>query len=125
MNFYRCNECGAIITDIKECKCEGCSYNCCNRPMAKLNANSVDAAIEKHVPLVENSDNVVTVRVGEVAHPMIEEHFIEFIALETTKGIYLRKLNPGEEASIKFTLDNEVIVKAYAYCNLHGLWSSK
>ena len=125
MNFYRCNECGSIITDIKECKCEGCSYNCCNRPMAKLNANSVDAAIEKHVPVVENSDNVVTVRVGEVAHPMIEEHFIEFIALETTKGMYLRKLNPGEEAGIKFTLDNEVIVKAYAYCNLHGLWSSK
>lgn len=125
MNFYRCSECGAIVTDIQECKCEGCSYNCCDRPMTKLNANSVDAAVEKHVPVVENSGNVVTVRVGEVAHPMIEEHYIEFIALETTKGMYLRKLNPGEEAIIKFTLDNEEVVKAYAYCNLHGLWASK
>lgn len=124
MNFYKCSECGAIITDIKECHCP-CKYVCCDKQMTLLTANTVDAAVEKHVPVIESSGNVVTIKVGEVVHPMIDEHYIEFIALETTKGSYLRKLKPGEEATVKFTLDNEEIVKAYAYCNLHGLWSSK
>lgn len=125
MSFYRCGECGAIVTDIKECNCGGCMYSCCGKSMIKLTANSVDAAIEKHVPVIEINDNLITIKVGEAAHPMLEEHYIEFIALETTKGMYLRKLNPGEEAIVHFVLNNEEIIKSYVYCNLHGLWSSK
>ena len=91
--------------------------------MVELKANEVDAAVEKHVPVVEVNGSSVTVKVGEVEHPMLEEHYIEWILLETNRGYNLVNLKPGEKPEVKFNItDDEKVERAYAYCNLHGLW---
>ena len=96
---------------------------CCGAPMDELKANTEDAAQEKHVPAVTVEGNIVTVVVGEAAHPMIEEHYIQWIALETKQGAQRKPLCPGQEPKAVFALaDGDEAVAAYAYCNLHGLW---
>ena len=121
VKFYRCDVCGNIITKLKD---SGVVPVCCNAPVHELVAGAVDAAAEKHVPFVKVNDNSVSVKVGEVAHPMIETHLIEWIALETVQGIQIKYLNADyEEAAAEFSLaDDDKAVCAYAYCNLHGLW---
>ena len=76
-------------------------------------------------PVVEVPANKVEVVIGEVQHPMAEEHYIEWIALETEQGMQLKKLNPGEEPTAIFRLNGEKTTAAYAYCNLHGLWKTE
>ena len=89
----------------------------------ELKANSTDAAVEKHVPVVEVNNNVCKVSVGSVLHPMTEEHFIDAIILITSEKTIMKKLKPGDSPIAEFNLtDGEKINKAYAYCNLHGLW---
>ena len=89
-------------------------------------ANTVDAAKEKHVPVIGREGQTVTVSVGEIAHPMQEAHYIEWILLETTDGQELHRLSPGEEPVTQFCADEECrIIAAYAYCNLHGLWMAE
>ena len=91
--------------------------------LKELKANTTDAATEKHVPVVEIKGKEVLVKVGSVAHPMLEEHWITFIAIETNKGISLVNLKAGELPEAKFVLREDEKVKAvYEYCNLHGLW---
>jgi superoxide reductase len=90
--------------------------------MAELIPGSVDASLEKHVPVITVDGNTVTVEVGSVAHPMIEEHYIEWIYLETTNGGQRKALKPGEAPKATFALTDGAPVSAYAYCNLHGLW---
>jgi len=92
--------------------------------MKELRANDTDGAKEKHVPAVAIVDGVVRVEVGSVAHPMLEEHFIGFIALETEKGVQIKYLNPGEEPVAEFTVFDDKPVTVYEYCNLHGLWKA-
>ncbi len=88
-----------------------------------LKANSVDAAKEKHVPVVEVNGDEVKVTVGSVLHPMTPEHYITHIVLETTKGYQVKALTPGQEPVAIFKLCScEKAVAAYEYCNLHGLW---
>ena len=89
-----------------------------------LQAGVSDGAAEKHVPFVSREGNKVTVRVGEVAHPMLEEHFIEFIALVTEDDAQFAYLKPGQEPVATFTLKEGVSAEAYEYCNLHGLWKT-
>lgn len=121
MKFYICNKCGNIILEIND----KCVVSCCGETMELLEANSVDAASEKHVPVIGVNGVDITVKCGEVPHPMEEKHYIEFIALETDKGNYVKYLKPGEEALCNFRLcDGEKVSRAYAYCNLHGLWKS-
>lgn len=89
----------------------------------RLNANTTDAAAEKHVPCVTITGNKVDVTVGSVPHPMLEEHYIAGIYIETRLGGQFRVLNPGEAPSASFVLaDGDEFVAAYEYCNLHGLW---
>lgn len=84
---------------------------------------STDAAVEKHVPIVKEKEGTIEVVVGEVLHPMTEEHYISHIIIETNKGYYVRLLKPNDEPKTIFKLnDNEKVVNVYAYCNLHGLW---
>lgn len=90
----------------------------------ELVANTVDAAFEKHVPVIEHSGDSVTVYVGSVAHPMLEEHYIEFIVLQTATGYQIKHLKPGEKPEAHFAV-TEPVVAAYEYCNLHGLWMAK
>ncbi|MBQ9306328.1 MAG: desulfoferrodoxin [Clostridia bacterium] len=91
----------------------------------ELIPNTSDGAGEKHVPVVEREGTKVHVKVGAVAHPMLEAHFINFIALETDKGFQLKELAPGDEPEADFSLaEAENILAVYEYCNLHGLWKA-
>lgn len=91
-----------------------------------LEANVVDASQEKHVPVVEREGHKITVKVGSVEHPMSEEHYIQFIAIQMKKGYAVRQLSAGEAPEAFFCLDkNDEPVAVYAYCNLHGLWKTE
>lgn len=120
MKFYYCKHCKNIITFVKEVNP---NIVCCNEKMVELVPGSVDVAHEKHIPVVDINENKVTVCIGSVEHPMQVEHYIEWIILETTKGVYRKNLNPGEKPEATFVLEEgEKVVSTYEYCNLHGLW---
>ena len=89
----------------------------------ELIANTVDAAFEKHVPVIEQNGDTVTVKVGSVEHPSMPEHYIEWILLETEMGFQIHYLKPGMKPEAAFKV-NEKVVAAYEYCNLHGLWKA-
>lgn len=118
--FYVCEHCGNIITFLED---HGVPVICCGQEMTELIPGTVDAAVEKHVPVYTVADGVVSVSVGEVAHPMIPEHYIEWIWLQTRQGAQLKKLHPGDPPEAHFFIGPEDQVETVlAYCNLHGLW---
>ena len=119
--LYRCEKCGSMVVKVNS---KGCTPSCCGEPMKELRANDTDGAKEKHVPDVKVVDGVVKVQVGSVAHPMLDEHYITFIALETEKGVQAKFLNPGEAPAADFTVIDDKPVTVYEYCNLHGLWKA-
>ena len=120
MKFYVCKHCGNIITYLNNA---GVPVVCCGEKMSELIPGTTDAAVEKHVPAVTVDGIVVTVRVGEVTHPMLDVHYIQWIVLETTHGSIIKYLEPNQEPQATFVLvDGEQAVAAYEYCNLHGLW---
>ncbi|MCC8042643.1 MAG: desulfoferrodoxin [Oscillospiraceae bacterium] len=119
--FYICKSCGAVIMPIGDA-----SEICCNDAMEELVAGSVDAAFEKHIPVYTVEGNIVSVTVGSVLHPMLPEHYIEWIFLKTKQGSQLKRLNPGEEPKASFALcDGDEVEAVYAYCNLHSLWKTE
>ena len=123
MEFMTCKKCGNLITFAGPVKCKG--LTCCGEAMTELAANTVDAAREKHVPVVSAEGSTVTVSVGSAAHPMQDVHYIGVIALETDRGAQIKTLKAGGEPKAVFALaDGESVSSAYAYCNLHGLWKS-
>ncbi len=93
--------------------------------MELLKANTSDGALEKHVPKVILEGNDVEVVIGEVIHPMIQQHYIEWILLETKKGHQIKYLYPEQEPKHSFTLKDDKLVAVYEYCNLHGLWKKE
>ena len=122
MKFYVCEHCGKLITFVHSA---GVPVMCCGQKMTELVPGTTDAAAEKHVPVVKAEGTQVTVTVGEAEHPMLPEHFIEWIALETEQGCQLKYLKPVEKPQAVFALAQEdKVVAAYAYCNLHGLWKA-
>ncbi len=122
MKFYRCAHCGQIIAVVKK---TGVPVVCCGEPMKELIPGTTDASQEKHVPVFTVSDNVVTVCVGSAAHPMLPEHYIEWVAIETRLGNQRKKLQPGMEPKVCFSLcQGDEVQAVYAYCNLHGLWKA-
>lgn len=122
VKFYRCNHCGNIVMMVHDSKVP---MMCCGEKMTELVAGSTDAAVEKHVPVVDIKSNSVEVSVGSVMHPMEEEHYIMWIYLETNRGGQIKYLNPGEDAMATFLLNDEKPKAIYAYCNLHGLWKKE
>ena len=120
--FYICKHCGKIITEMKE---SPVPVMCCGQKMEELVAGTTDAAVEKHVPIYSVRNGVVTVMVGEIEHPMIPEHFIEWVAVETNKGFKVAHLTDEDNPEAVFAiLEDEMIEAVYAYCNLHGLWKA-
>ena len=98
---------------------------CCGEKMQEIIPGSVDAATEKHVPLLEQTGVYVTVKVGSVDHPMLPEHYIGWIALETKAGNQRKLLAPGQAPQVCFALcPGDEPIAAYAWCNLHGLWKT-
>ena len=123
MKFFRCDHCGNFVGVINDA---GVPMMCCGQKMTEVVAGTTDAAVEKHVPVVTVDGNIVKAVVGSVEHPMIEEHYIEWIAVETAKGAQRKVLNPGEAPRAEFALtDDDALVAVYAYCNLHGLWKAE
>ena len=90
----------------------------------ELTANTTDGALEKHVPVIEQDGDTVTVKVGSVEHPSLPAHYIEWILLETEQGFQIHYLKPEMKPEAVFKV-NETVVAAYEYCNLHGLWMAK
>ncbi len=120
LKFFKCEVCGNIVAFIED---HGVPLVCCGKKMTELVPGSVDAATEKHVPVVEVNGNKVTVSVGEVEHPMAEEHYIGWIVLHTKEGNQRKPLVVGEKPVAEFMIcDSDEVLSAYAYCNLHGLW---
>lgn len=120
MKFFVCQHCGNLISFVQN---QGAPVVCCGQEMTELAANTTDAAVEKHMPVIEVSGQRVIVKVSSVAHPMAEKHFIQWVALETKQGGQLKYLHPGETPEAVFALtEGDEAVAAYAYCNLHGLW---
>ena len=120
VKFYICETCKNIITKIVDSKVP---VVCCGKPMKELVPGAVDGALEKHVPAVTIEGNTVKVQIGEVIHPMMPEHYIQFIALETKGGVQIKNLKAGDEPKAEFVLaDGDEAVAVYEYCNLHGLW---
>lgn len=121
--FYICKHCGNIIQMVHS---SGVQVVCCGDPMTEMVANTTDAAQEKHVPVIEVDGDNVTVSIGSVSHPMVEEHHIVWVHLETTKGGQRKCFNVNDDPSLLFKLSkDEKAIAAYAYCNLHGLWKAE
>ncbi|MBR2067212.1 MAG: desulfoferrodoxin Dfx [Solobacterium sp.] len=121
MKIVRCNGCGKIAVVLKD---SACPTKCCGEAMEVLEANVNDAAQEKHVPVVTREGNTISVNVGSVNHPMSEEHYIEFIVLESEKGFRIAYLTPQDDPKADF-YSEEPVKAVYAYCNLHGLWKTE
>ena len=122
MRFFKCNTCGKIIVMLEE---TAAPTVCCGADMVELKAGVTDAAVEKHVPVYEVNGGKVSVSVGSVAHPMLPEHHISWICVETNQGYQIKHLKAGEEPKAQFALaDGESVVAVYEYCNLHGLWKA-
>lgn len=120
--FYICEKCGNIVGMIHE---SGAPLSCCGQKMTKLEAGVVDASREKHVPAVTVEGNTVKVAVGSVAHPMTEEHSINWVYLKTDIGGQRKDLKPGDVPQVTFALADEKPLAVYAWCNLHGLWKTE
>ena len=120
--FYICEHCGNILGVIHDA---GVPLMCCGQKMKKLEPGTVEASVEKHLPVVEIENNVVKVSIGSVAHPMTEEHSIQWVYLQTDRGGQRKCLKAGSEPTITFALSDEKPLAVYAYCNLHGLWKTE
>ncbi len=119
--FFICRHCGNLVGLVRNA---GVPMVCCGEPMEELvpNANGVT---EKHQPVIKQEGSRVTVTISSVLHPMTEEHFIEWIYLETDRGGQRKALSPGEAPEAVFLLEDDEVIAAYAYCNLHGLWKTE
>ena len=120
MGIYKCEICGNIVEVLHEGVGE---LVCCDQPMKLLVENTVDAAHEKHVPVIEKTADGYRVRVGSVAHPMEESHYIEWISLCANGKTYRKSLKPGDTPEAEFCIDAENVT-AHELCNIHGLWKS-
>lgn len=120
VKFYLCKHCGNVAVKVFDSEVP---LVCCGEEMVEMVANTTDAAVEKHVPVVSVDGGQVRVQVGSVEHPMTPEHFITFICLVTNEGYRMAPLSPDGKPEAVFTLgEGEVPLKVYEYCNLHGLW---
>ena len=120
--FFQCSHCGNIIAFVKA---SGVPVICCGEKMTELVPCTVDASHEKHVPVYTVDGNTVHVKVGAAEHPMLPEHHIEWVSLQTKQGNQRKELCPNEKLEVCFALcAGDEVEAVYAYCNLHGLWKA-
>ena len=123
LKFYKCDICGNVAIKAFD---QGPSLFCCGQEMRELVADTTDAALEKHVPAVTVNGNQVKVQIGSVEHPMIPEHYITLIALETEKGYQIAPLEPGMKPRAEFVItEGDKPLRVYEYCNIHSLWKTE
>jgi len=116
--FFLCKQCGNLIALIDD---KGAPMSCCGSEMAELAPNTVDASNEKHVPEVTVLGNTISVQVGSVLHPMVDEHYIQFIYVATENGGQRKCLKPGDKPTAEFRFIDDKPVAVYEYCNMRGL----
>lgn len=121
LEIYKCDICGNIV---EVTHAGGAPLVCCGENMKLMSENTVDAAKEKHVPVIEMGDGTITVKVGSVAHPMEDKHYIEWIELIADDKVYRQFLKPGQAPEATFNLSASS-VKAREFCNLHGHWAAE
>lgn len=120
MKFYICEHCGSIVAMVRD---RGVPVVCCGQKMTEIVPGTTEASVEKHIPVYEIRDNKLYVTVGAAEHPMLPEHYIEWIAVETSNGNQRKPLKPGEPPKAVFALnEGDEVLAVYAYCNLHSLW---
>lgn len=120
--FYICEHCGKIVALVKE---SGVPVMCCGQKMKEIIPGTTDAAVEKHVPVYTVENNLVHVKIGAVEHPMLPEHYIEWVSVQTRQGNQRKALKPGDRPEICFALcEGDTVEAVYAYCNLHSLWKA-
>ncbi len=123
MRFYICKHCGNIVVFLKNM---GVPVMCCGQKMEELIPGTVEASLEKHIPVYQVRGNIVEVTIGAVEHPMLPEHYIEWIFLKTRFGQQWKNLRPGDAPKACFSLcEGDEVEAVYAYCNLHGLWKTQ
>ena len=120
--FYVCESCNSVLELVEG---KDAKPVCAGQAIKPLEVKSLEEGSEKHLPDIYVQDKVVTVQLGTVPHPMIEEHLIQWIELETDRGVYRRRLRAGDEPVVNFRLEDEKPLAVYAYCNLHGLWRAQ
>ena len=121
--FYICAHCGRIMAIVKDSPVPAM---CCGEVMKEIVPGTTDASAEKHVPTYKVEGNKVIVSVGSIEHPMTEDHYIEWISLQTTGGNQRKPLKPGQKPEICFALcEGDEVEVVYAYCNLHSLWKAE
>ncbi|MEL7669307.1 desulfoferrodoxin [Methanobacterium sp.] len=120
---YRCNICGNIVNVLHTGVGK---LVCCGQEMQLLEEKTTDSGSEKHVPVVEKTDNGIKVKIGSIPHPMEENHFIEWIEIAADGRVYRKMLKPGDKPETEFEMDLEDInvINAREYCSIHGLWKS-
>jgi superoxide reductase len=120
--IYKCEVCGNVVEVVHEGQE---SLVCCGQPMKLQKAHTEDKGMEKHVPVIEENGNYITVKVGDIEHPMEENHYIEWIELTVDDAVYRRYLSPTDNPEVSFTVpERHIELSARAYCNVHGLWKS-
>ena len=123
LKILKCNHCGNTVKTVKD---SGVPVVCCGEPMKVLEPNTTDAALEKHVPVVTVEGNKAYVAVGSVEHPMVPEHYITSIFLETDQSVHEKALSADDKPEAVFALnEDEKVIAAYEYCNLHGFWKKE
>ena len=120
--FYICERCGNMVGLIKD---RGVPLACCGNSMTELVPNTVEASMEKHLPVAAVAGDTVSVQIGSALHPMESEHNIAFVYVETMQGGQRKSLNIGEAPMCAFSFLGDKPVAVYAYCNLHGLWKTE
>ncbi len=120
--YYICEHCGNIITMVKN---KGVPVMCCGQKMTEIIPGTTEAAPEKHAPVYQVEGNKASVTVGAVEHPMLPEHYIDWVSLQTNQGSQRKELKPGEAPRVCFSIcEGEEVEAVYAYCNLHSLWKA-
>ena len=119
--LYVCNICGNVIEVVNT---GASSLVCCNQPMTKMEPGAKDASLEKHVPVIESVDGGIKVKVGSVAHPMEEKHYIVFIEVLTKDQVLRAELNPNQAPEAIFLVKASDVLEVREYCNVHGLWKT-
>jgi len=120
--FFICKQCGNMVGLIKD---QGVPMICCDEKMTELVPNTVEASVEKHLPVVTVSGDSISVHVGSASHPMEDKHHIVFVYIETERGGQRKCLKVGEEPALPFSFSGDKPIAAYAYCNIHGLWKTE
>lgn len=123
MKFYICSHCGNIIAYVKS---SSVPVVCCGEAMKEIIPGTSDGSAEKHVPVYERIGDEVVVKIGKVAHPMTNEHYIEWVSLQTKYGNQRKALKPGDEPKVCFKVcEDDEVEAVYAYCNLHSLYKAE